>query len=535
MSLAQALSTYITMNLLIVLGYVGLRIFSFLLRWSGFQIKSAIELKLHYMVLSIAIGLTVFHPFVPGNEIFKPVAKVWSAKSIKTFTAQYKSPDKSGYLSLPMPTGTKTLDANVVSITWLILALFLIGFGVLRMFRDLRSLLRIQRASFSIKRIGRVTIRANDEIKVPFSYWLPGQANVIIPTAVISASKDYRMALAHEIQHHRHGDTKWVYVLWGLKLLCVPNPLIHLWNQWILETQEFACDETLVDQNKVESQAYARCLVKVAQTAIDQKYVPVCATGLTFLVERKILKRRIEKMFTNKSKQIGRSISVAFGVALACIMGATAYASTGLVQDRRITMSQAKVMAEKARHNSDFPVVVNDLVLKQLNRYLGTPEGREFMRMALQRMENYRTLIEGKLKEYGAPAELMAVPIVESGYQNLEQSNNMGWGTGLWMFIAQTARTHGLRVDAQVDERLNVDLLTDAAMRYLGANYLRFKDWHLSTLAYNIGENRVQQAIEKTGSRDAWVLIRNGYENDRDYLPRLMAAILIMRNPNSVE
>jgi len=102
------------------------------------------------------------------------------------------------------------------------------------------------------------------------------------------------------------------------------------------------------------------------------------------------------------------------------------------------------------------------------------------------------------------------------------------------MFIKSTARNYGLQVDDQVDERLNVDLLTDAAMRYLQSNYLRFKDWHLSALSYNIGENAVQEAIRRSGSKDAWVLIRNGYENDRNYLPKLMAAILIMKNPESL-
>ena len=103
------------------------------------------------------------------------------------------------------------------------------------------------------------------------------------------------------------------------------------------------------------------------------------------------------------------------------------------------------------------------------------------------------------------------------------------------MFIAPTARVYGLKVNAQVDERLNVDLLTDAAFRYLQSNYLRFKDWQLATLAYNVGENNLQTAIDKTGSRDAWSIIRRGFENDRDYLPRVVAAILIMKNPDSVK
>jgi hypothetical protein len=398
-------------------------------------------------------------------------------------------------------------------------------------------LLKTKRKSFLIKQVGRVRILINDEIQVPFSYWLPGQANIVIPSDLVGRREDYKMAIAHEIQHHRHGDTRWVYVMWGLKLVCIINPAIHFWNRWISEIQEFACDETLVDQNKVESQAYARCLVEVAQTAIDQKHVPVCATGLTFLVERNLLKRRIERMFSKSSTRIGRSISVAVGLLLASIMGATAYASKGLVQDRRVNMAQAKAMAVRAQSETGFPVVVNDLVLKQLNRYIGTPEGREFMRDSLARMENYKTVIGDYLLKYGVPVEIMAVPIIESGYQNLTegQSNTSMKAAGLWQFIPQTARNYGLRVDGQKDERLDVGLNTDAAMRYLQSNNLRFKDWHLSALAYNMGENAVQKGMDAVGSRDAWTLIRNGYEGDKDYLPKLMAAILIMRNPDSVQ
>jgi hypothetical protein len=39
--------------------------------------------------------------------------------------------------------------------------------------------------------------------------------------------------------------------------------------------------------------------------------------------------------------------------------------------------------------------------------------------------------------------------------------------------------------------------------------------------------------INKLGNRDAWYLARHGYDGDK-YLARLMAAILIMRNPESV-
>ncbi len=89
--------------------------------------------------------------------------------------------------------------------------------------------------------------------------------------------------------------------------------------------------------------------------------------------------------------------------------------------------------------------------------------------------------------------------------------------------------------DAGVDERLNPRLLTDAAMRYLFSNDLLFNDWQLAIAAYNVGERGLEDAIEREHTRDVWTLIRKGVENDNDYLARVMAAILIMKNPDSVQ
>src|SRR5690606_29153165 len=118
---------------------------------------------------------------------------------------------------------------------------------------------------------------------------------------------------------------------------------------------------------------------------------------------------------------------------------------------------------------------------------------------------------------------------------NLRQSPNPRQkGAGIWQFVPSTARIFGLRVDAGVDERLDVDLSTAAAFRYLGANRLRYNDWLLGVMAYNMGEGALDRAIREAGTRDPWELVRRGYENDSGYLPKFMAAVLILKNPEAV-
>ena len=176
--------------------------------------------------------------------------------------------------------------------------------------------------------------------------------------------------------------------------------------------------------------------------------------------------------------------------------------------------------------------MVYELVLKELNSYLGTPEGREFIKDSLLRMNQYRNGIEKKIEEYGVPMEFLAIPIVESGYQNLEQKVS---GAGLWMFIQPTARAFGLTVNNKEDQRMDVDIETDAAMRYLLASKLKFSDWQLSVLAYNAGERNVQKTIEKTGSRNVWDVARALYKDDNNFYAKFIAALIIMNNPDSVE
>jgi membrane-bound lytic murein transglycosylase D len=204
------------------------------------------------------------------------------------------------------------------------------------------------------------------------------------------------------------------------------------------------------------------------------------------------------------------------------------------VQDRRVTREQAETMAARIPATGGFAVVINDEVLHELNRYAGTPQGREFMRAALQRYEEQRVAVTEALARHGVPTVLAAVPLVESGYRNLDQSHNPLSGAGIWQFIPVTARAFGLRVDEQVDERLDPLKLSDAAGRMLRADQLRFADWQLALVAFNVGARGLQEAIDTTGTRDPWELARAGYAGEH-YLARVHAAVLIAANPEAVK
>ncbi len=534
MSLAQLLSTYCALNLYIASSFILLKVIILTATRFNKRMSSVSELKLNYLTLLAIVAATFVHPFLPRSTFFQPVLKVWSAESIKTFSKTFSVADQGGFLAVPYPNGYLTVGANQISHVILDIGAVVLTFGAFLILKDLRTIIKIRRSSYRVRKINSVSIYANDEIAVPFSFWLPRNNDLIVPSTMLGDSQKLKISILHELQHHRQGDTRYIYLMWLLRIICVINPLIHVWSRWLSELQEFACDEALVGRNKVESLQYARCLVEVAEDALNQKFYPVSATGLTFLIEQKLLKRRVQQMLSVKNES-KFTVTWVFASVIAAAIAATSFATGSLVQDRRISLPEAQKMAATASSNSEFPAIeVNDLVLKQLNRYLGTPEGREFMKQSLVRMQEYRDMIERKLTESDVPRELMAVPIVESGFQNLMPTNAPRVGAGIWMFMAQTARELGLTVNSQVDERLDSTILTDAAMRYFKSAQSEFSDWRLALLAYNSGPQSIRRGIEATGSKDPWTLVRAGYEGDKDYLSKVLAVILIMRNPDSL-
>jgi membrane-bound lytic murein transglycosylase D len=101
--------------------------------------------------------------------------------------------------------------------------------------------------------------------------------------------------------------------------------------------------------------------------------------------------------------------------------------------------------------------------------------------------------------------------------------------------MSATGRENGLRQDWFIDERSDPEKATVAAAKYLSTLADMFDgDWHLALASYNGGPGRMQRAIKKGHSNDFWKLAdtpRLLPRETRDYVPMILAAIIIARNP----
>ena len=239
---------------------------------------------------------------------------------------------------------------------------------------------------------------------------------------------------------------------------------------------------------------------------------------------------------TTDTRQVSRLASSLIAVGLMGMVGA-AVAADGVVQDRRVDDQRYELAIEQLAATSPLEVTDHAKVREQLDRYLGTPDGRRFVAEALERYVDHADDIEAAARRHGVPSQVAAIAFIESGFSNhdqwafpsAEEEARYSWrGAGMWMFIPATARTYGMAVSSEVDERLDIPRETEAAMRYLAREADHFGSWLLAFASYNQGRRAVTAAIAEAGTDDPWTLIGDDHLND--YVPAVVAAALILED-----
>lgn len=142
----------------------------------------------------------------------------------------------------------------------------------------------------------------------------------------------------------------------------------------------------------------------------------------------------------------------------------------------------------------------------------------------------YFNLIDRILSQYGLPHELKYLAVIESDLKS--NALSVAGALGPWQFMPGTAKLYGLRVNQNVDDRMDYTKSTYAAARYLLDLYRNLKDWLLVIAAYNGGSGRVYSAIQKSGSRNFWKLQYYLPEESRNHVKKFIATHFIMENGN---
>jgi membrane-bound lytic murein transglycosylase D len=223
--------------------------------------------------------------------------------------------------------------------------------------------------------------------------------------------------------------------------------------------------------------------------------------------------------------------------AYSLILKVETYDDADLIQqkeDLRFMISK-RILEIHASRN----IVVNgnhDEIPREVNRHVQmeidlftTGAERAFFIQSYQRSGRYRPYILALLKESGLPEELSWLPLIESGFK--VKALSKARALGLWQFIPSTGYKFGLKRDMYIDERIDPEKSTKAAIAYLKELHKIFGDWNTVLAGYNCGEGRVLRVIRNQNINyldNFWDLYERLPLETARYVPRFLATLHII-------
>jgi membrane-bound lytic murein transglycosylase D len=257
--------------------------------------------------------------------------------------------------------------------------------------------------------------------------------------------------------------------------------------------------------------------VPLIQTAPQQNVAPVVAQGPPNAKAETI---EVAKVQPNKQVQIGfrrQGFEPAPLDPLSKLV---------LTEDEKKVSDSQLATLEEAKNALDFKITVNPLIQQFINYYQG--RGRRDMEAGLRRSGRFMKMARETFRQEGVPEDLAWLGQQESGW-GVRAFSNVG-ASGLWQFMPATGRAYGLRQTAWIDERNSIEQATRASARMMKALGKRFNgNWELALAAYNNGS--IDRAVAHAGAADFWKIYPFIVQQTRDYVPSILATILIAKNP----
>ncbi len=183
-----------------------------------------------------------------------------------------------------------------------------------------------------------------------------------------------------------------------------------------------------------------------------------------------------------------------------------------------------KKRLQRLNQSSPFNIGYNQKVERIIHYYLR--QKKEWVENLISLSRYYFPMFEEELARRNLPLDLKYLAVIESGL-NPRAKSRVG-ATGLWQFMYTSGKMQGLIVSNYVDERMDPEKSTKAAVDYLDKLYRIFEDWDLALAAYNSGPGNVSKAIRRSGGETNYWKLQNYLPRETaNYVPSFIAAMYL--------
>ena len=239
-----------------------------------------------------------------------------------------------------------------------------------------------------------------------------------------------------------------------------------------------------------------------------------------------IFRRCVALMYVRSHKAFAAGIIagvLCIGLIYASTQPKPVVSDTKIYLDKQLLQSfQSNAFLHRTLIPHDYP-----LIEKFRKQYMCS-DGYNYLSKIMKRSAPYRDFIIELLETENMPAELLFLPVIESGF--FETATSKSGAVGIWQFMKNSIGGYNIHIDDWVDERRDPWKTSIAAVKKLKWNYSQFNDWPLALAAYNSGVGAIRAAIKKAGKADYWYLAEHGYLKKETlyYVPKFLAVAEIL-------
>lgn len=434
-------------------------------------------------------------------------------------TAQIVETQIPSYLSTamrPVPVNSQASGLDGLEVLALLVALAS-GLRGLRVLRSEFALRGMYRRSSRYRTFPGLEVRVSSEIAAPLAMNLGSKRVVLLDALTAKDLSIVRIALLHEIQHHRQHDPYFAKILAWASVVYIVNPCSWGLSGSFELMEEQACDHRLLSKPQVEKKAYCRMLLEVATNSLRASSEFACANTRGLTKQKSMLQTRIESMMETKIQYPRRTVLLGAGIGSMTIFASSWKLGRWGAQAATLPADLGKYLNTSDPYGFYLP---DSIALREvIHQKLQSSWFRGYIKKALDNYPSHGPYIEQQLAARGMPSGLLAVAMLESALDPLAANTprppelDLAFAKGLWQFIPTTGRIYGLVVNTDLDERGDVVKSTAAALDFLGDLHQRFGDWTLAIAAYNVGPEKVESAIAKGKTRDLAELVTKGLLN----------------------
>lgn len=265
----------------------------------------------------------------------------------------------------------------------------------------------------------------------------------------------------------------------------------------------------------------------IVQSQSPQGAKEITKLGSTEAVHKKISK----KYFISLILILALSICKSFASTNSTSEGIQIYQSKDKIENALDAYENADNFWDVLREEFSLPHYEDNPLVQEKIEWFMNNQG--FLLRSATRAAPYLYYISQQVKNRHLPAELVLLPIIESGYNPFSLSN-MG-AAGIWQLMPETASDFGVKRTNWYDGRRDVIVSTHGALNYLAYLQRFFEgNWLLAIAAYNTGEGNVLSAlrrnIQEGRGTDFWSLPLA--QQTKDYVPSLLALAVIISHPD---